>query len=133
MYKLIHSSIHGSYECTSVRPSLGSLTQTSGRYGNLPDSGYLGSASLRYACRTTWGCIGEVAALEHCKLVLDVKENGVLQRIKGRDVVTETGFTRSLWLQLPINMFKIMPLKRGPNIWFCFLIFDLLFLYQIIW
>lgn len=54
------------------------------------------------------------------KLVLDVKENGVLPRMKGRDVVTETGVKRSLWLQLPINMSKIMPLKCGPNSCFCF-------------
>lgn len=53
------------------------------------------------------------------KLVLDVKENGVLQRTKGRDVVTETEVKRSLWLQLPINMSKIMPLKCGPNSCFC--------------
>lgn len=65
MYKIIHSCIHGSYECVSVRPVWAVLLrpqvdmviffQTRGTWG---------SATLRYTCRTTWGCIGEVAAME---------------------------------------------------------------------
>lgn len=86
MYKIIHSSIYGSYERVSVRPVWAVLPR--------PQVDLV----IFFQTQRTWVAELHGAALERlqpwntCKLVLDVKENGVLQRTRGRDVMTGSGF-----------------------------------------